>query len=112
MPKPRKQKTSERLKEIQAFVELKNAEMAILLGLTEQMYELYISGRFDKTEGIRQKRVLYKAELFLDEEIDREILKLLEAKKRFENYNKAGRKSQPVTHENSSEKPVTKNVKS
>lgn len=89
----RLKKPSDRLKEIQRLVGLKNVDMAAVLNITEQMYELYISGKFNSAYGIRQERLLARA-IFLHEEIDKKIQELQEAKERFKNYGKPGRKSQ------------------
>lgn len=83
--KPRK--TSERLKEIQAYVGFKNADMASVLGITEQMYELYLSGKFDAVYGIRQERILARA-ILLDVELDKKIEQLQKARDHYRNYGK------------------------
>lgn len=84
-----------RLKEIQQFIGASDDDMIYLLGMKEQMYRMYLSGKFDNTYSIKQERVLGRV-VYLDEEIQKRIdtLKLLRG--RFENYGKVNGKSKTV----------------
>lgn len=88
-------KVSEWTASIQKYIGATNTEMGFIADTSEQIFKLYKAGRFDNSYGIRQEQFLARLVL-LPELIDKRIERLLELKKRFQQYQQnPGRRYHP-----------------
>lgn len=86
---------SERLKEVQLFTGLSPEELAFVLDKKEQIYKMYLRGKFDHTYSIREDNLIMQL-ICLEELLEEKIALLENAKKLFKIYiHKKGRTETP-----------------
>lgn len=101
---------SQRLNGIQDFTKASPELMAFVLDVKEQIYKLYLRGKFDNSNSVKQDKFLARV-IMIDEQFDKRIEEINQLKEKYKKFGKRKTKFRDSVYKNAPQKPVKKSVK-